>query len=91
MWPLLLYSVAISYLLLLIFIWFGFCSFFFYIDRINWLTFLCSLPWQGLKADTKKQKYDKIREKKVSTTIEVCFRKMDGYIPLFFNLCVYII
>lgn len=31
-----------------------------------------SLPWQGLKAATKKQKYDKIREKKVSTPIEVC-------------------
>ncbi|KAA3457812.1 casein kinase I-like [Gossypium australe] len=30
-----------------------------------------SLPWQGLKADTKKQKYDKICEKKVSTPIEV--------------------
>jgi hypothetical protein len=34
--------------------------------------FLCfSLPWQGLKAGTKKQKYDKISEKKVSTPIEV--------------------
>ncbi|CAI0543421.1 unnamed protein product, partial [Linum tenue] len=30
-----------------------------------------SLPWQGLKAATKKQKYDKICEKKVSTPIEV--------------------
>ncbi|KAF2286796.1 hypothetical protein GH714_030391 [Hevea brasiliensis] len=29
-----------------------------------------SLPWQGLKAGTKKQKYDKISEKKVSTPIE---------------------
>lgn len=32
---------------------------------------ICSLPWQGLKAGTKKQKYDKISEKKVSTSIEV--------------------
>lgn len=32
----------------------------------------CSLPWQGLKAATKKQKYDKICEKKLSTPIEVC-------------------
>jgi len=32
----------------------------------------CSLPWQGLKAGTKKQKYEKISEKKVSTSIEVC-------------------
>jgi hypothetical protein len=31
-----------------------------------------SLPWQGLKAATKKQKYDKIMEKKLSTPIEVC-------------------
>jgi len=30
-----------------------------------------SLPWQGLKAGTKKQKYDKISEKKMSTSIEV--------------------
>ena len=29
------------------------------------------LPWQGLKAITKKQKYDKISEKKMSTPIEV--------------------
>ncbi|GMH23813.1 hypothetical protein Nepgr_025656 [Nepenthes gracilis] len=29
-----------------------------------------SLPWQGLKAATKKQKYDKICEKKLSTPIE---------------------
>eukprot|EP01039_Chlorochromonas_danica_P011249 gene11249-12548_t len=30
-----------------------------------------SLPWQGLKAATKRQKYDKILEKKVSTTTEM--------------------
>jgi casein kinase 1 len=30
-----------------------------------------SLPWQGLKAGTKKQKYERISEKKVSTSIEV--------------------
>ncbi|KAL6974934.1 non-specific serine,threonine protein kinase [Sarracenia purpurea var. burkii] len=29
-----------------------------------------SLPWQGLKAGTKKQKYDKISEKKALTPIE---------------------
>ncbi|CAN6456590.1 unnamed protein product [Victoria cruziana] len=32
-----------------------------------------SLPWQGLRAATKKQKYDKICEKKVSTPIEVLY------------------
>jgi hypothetical protein len=30
-----------------------------------------SLPWQGLKAGTKRQKYEKISEKKMSTPIEV--------------------
>jgi len=30
-----------------------------------------SLPWQGLKAGTKKQKYEKIRDKKMSTPINV--------------------
>lgn len=30
-----------------------------------------SLPWQGLKAGTKKQKYEKISERKVATSIEV--------------------
>ena len=30
-----------------------------------------SLPWQGLKAATKKQKYEKISEKKMATPIEV--------------------
>jgi hypothetical protein len=34
---------------------------------------LYSLPWQGLKAGTKKQKYEKISEKKVATSIEVRF------------------
>ena len=29
-----------------------------------------SLPWQGLKAATKKQKYEKISEKKMSTPVE---------------------
>ena len=32
---------------------------------------MLSLPWQGLKAGTKKQKYDKISEKKMLTSPEV--------------------
>lgn len=32
-----------------------------------------SLPWQGLKAATKRQKYERISEKKMSTpTEELC-------------------
>ena len=29
------------------------------------------LPWQGLKANNKKEKYEKIKEKKLVTSIEV--------------------
>ena len=41
-----------------------------------------SLPWQGLKAATKKQKYEKISEKKMSTPIEVLCKGMSVYICL---------
>lgn len=38
-----------------------------------------SLPWQGLRAMTKKQKYDKISEKKLATPIEqLCKKSPDG-------------
>ena len=36
-----------------------------------------SLPWQGLKAATKKQKYEKISEKKMSTPVEVLYPGCD--------------
>jgi hypothetical protein len=45
----------------------------FFLDLTN-LVFpfsVTSLPWQGLKAGTKKQKYEKISEKKVATSIDV--------------------
>ncbi|XP_028547448.1 LOW QUALITY PROTEIN: casein kinase 1 [Dendrobium catenatum] len=38
-----------------------------------------SLPWQGLKAGTKKQKYDKISEKKMLTPVEVCNAKPHSF------------
>ncbi|KAF5727006.1 casein kinase I-like [Tripterygium wilfordii] len=46
-----------------------------------------SLPWQGLKAGTKKQKYDKISEKKVSTPIEVLCRSYPTEFYSFFHYC----
>jgi len=37
-----------------------------------------SLPWQGLKAATKKHKYDKISEKKLTTKIETLCKGFPG-------------
>ena len=34
-----------------------------------------SLPWQGLRAANKKQKYDKISQKKLTIPIEVIGRR----------------
>lgn len=41
-----------------------------------WYVLICSfvtvsLPWQGLKAGNKKQKYEKISERKIATSTEV--------------------
>lgn len=41
-----------------------------------------SLPWQGLKAATKKQKYEKISEKKMSTPVEVLCKVC--FIPFYY-------
>ncbi|KAB2021858.1 hypothetical protein ES319_D07G169400v1 [Gossypium barbadense] len=46
-----------------------------------------SLPWQGLKAGTKKQKYDKISEKKVSTPIEVLCKSYPSEFVSYFHHC----
>ncbi|KHG20826.1 hypothetical protein F383_06417 [Gossypium arboreum] len=48
-----------------------------------------SLPWQGLKAGTKKQKYDKISEKKVSTSIEVLCKSYPSEFVSYFHYCRY--
>ncbi len=37
-----------------------------------------TLPWQGLKAATKRQKYDKISEKKMSTAVEELCKGFPG-------------
>ncbi|GMH13214.1 hypothetical protein Nepgr_015055 [Nepenthes gracilis] len=46
-----------------------------------------SLPWQGLKAGTKKQKYDKISEKKMLTPIEVLCRSFPTEFTSYFHYC----
>ncbi|MCH88067.1 casein kinase I isoform delta-like protein, partial [Trifolium medium] len=46
-----------------------------------------SLPWQGLKAGTKKQKYDRISEKKVNTSIEALCRGYPTEFASYFHYC----
>ncbi|XP_074589584.1 uncharacterized protein LOC141845426 [Curcuma longa] len=46
-----------------------------------------SLPWQGLKAGTKKQKYDKISEKKMLTPIEVLCKSYPTEFISYFHYC----
>lgn len=46
-----------------------------------------SLPWQGLKGATKKQKYDKICEKKLSTPIEVFCDAHPAEFASYFRYC----
>lgn len=44
-----------------------------------------SLPWQGLKAATKKQKYDRIMEKKMTTPTEVLCRGFPSEFAIYLN------
>lgn len=46
-----------------------------------------SLPWQGLKAATKKQKYDKISEKKMSTSVECLCKGYHVEFVQYLNYC----
>lgn len=46
-----------------------------------------SLPWQGLKAGTKKQKYEKISEKKMSTPIEILCKNYPSELASYFHYC----
>ncbi|VAH76955.1 unnamed protein product [Triticum turgidum subsp. durum] len=46
-----------------------------------------SLPWQGLKAGTKKQKYEKISERKIATSIEALCRGYPSEFQSFFHYC----
>lgn len=46
-----------------------------------------SLPWQGLKAATKKQKYDMISEKKMSTPVEILCKGYPNEFAVYLNYC----
>jgi casein kinase I family protein HRR25 len=46
-----------------------------------------SLPWQGLKAATKKQKYDRIMEKKMTTPTELLCRGFPSEMAIYLNCC----
>ncbi|KAL2534048.1 casein kinase 1-like protein 2 [Abeliophyllum distichum] len=46
-----------------------------------------SLPWQGLNAGTKKRKYEKISERKVSTSIEALCRGYPTEFASYFHYC----
>jgi len=46
-----------------------------------------SLPWQGLKAQTKREKYDKISDKKYSTPIEVLCKGFPSEFSTYLNYC----
>ncbi|KAJ7954696.1 putative Casein kinase [Quillaja saponaria] len=46
-----------------------------------------SLPWQGMKAGTKKQKYDRISEKKMLTPIEVLCKSYPSEFTSYFHYC----
>ncbi|KAI9188442.1 serine/threonine protein kinase [Blastocladiella emersonii ATCC 22665] len=53
------------------------------------LMYFCrgSLPWQGLKAATKKQKYDRIMEKKMTTPAEILARGFPNEFAIYLNYC----
>lgn len=46
-----------------------------------------SLPWQGLKAATKRQKYERISEKKMSTPIEELCKEFPSEFATYLNFC----
>ncbi|KAI8874709.1 hypothetical protein K501DRAFT_162195, partial [Backusella circina FSU 941] len=48
--------------------------------------FYCgSLPWQGLRAKTKKQKYDMISDRKIATPLEKLCKEMPSEFPAFID------
>lgn len=48
---------------------------------------LGTLPWQGLKAVNKRQKYERISEKKLSTPIDVLCKNFPSEFPTYLTYC----
>ena len=46
-----------------------------------------SLPWQGLKANTKKQKYERIMDRKMSTSTEQLCKGFPSEFRSYFEYC----
>ncbi|CAL8092492.1 unnamed protein product [Calicophoron daubneyi] len=46
-----------------------------------------NLPWQGLKAGTKRQKYERISEKKMQTPVEVLCEGCPVEMAVYLNFC----
>ena len=46
-----------------------------------------NLPWQGLKANTKKQKYEKISERKMATPVEFLCKGFPAEFAMYLNYC----
>ncbi len=53
------------------------------------LVYFCkgSLPWQGLKANTKKQKYERIMDKKMSTPVATLCRGLPQEFERYISYC----
>lgn len=45
------------------------------------------LPWQGIPAKTKKSKYDKIKEKKISTTVDELVKGLPKEFGMYMQYC----
>jgi len=46
-----------------------------------------SLPWQGLRAGNKKEKYDRIMDKKMSTPVEILCKNSPAELATYLNYC----
>lgn len=46
-----------------------------------------SLPWQGLKAATKRQKYERICEKKMSSPVDILCKGFPAEFSMYLNYC----